>query len=196
VTTRTRILASCAALLAVFAVGRFSARAPDTTVDERAEETHHETATVEESAAVEAATTTTQAEAAHVEQTIGRIHVVYRERETRPDGSTLERELELDAETARLTAELKASRDEVARLEAAASRAEAREAASTRVEERRVETHNPLPDWRAGALVGVDLRGPGFVYGAQLERRILGPIYLTAGGLTNGTFVAGAGFEW
>ena len=165
-TTRTAILASCACLLVGIAIGRHNARAPDTIVDERAEETRHETATVEEAAAVEATTATTQAAAAHVDETRQRVHVVYRERETRPDGSTHERELELDAETARLTAELQASREEVARLEAAAARAEARETVATRVEERRVEIHDPLPSWIAGPMVGVDvdvehLRGAG-----------------------------------
>lgn len=185
-TTKTRVLASCAGLLVAFTIGRYSARAPDTIVDERAEETRHETAKVEESATVEATVAKAEAETARVEETRERIRVVFRERETRPDGSTHERELELDAETARLTAELAASREEVARLEAAAARAEAREILATRIDERRVEVHTPLPDWIAGPMLGVDVGGLRPVYGGMGAYRIGGPVHLGAWLTTTG----------
>lgn len=61
----------------------------------------------------------------------------------------------------------------------------------------RTVTEYRRPDWRLTALVGVQLRiapstslfGP-VVYGGQLERRIVGPVYLGAWGLSSG--VAGA----
>jgi len=185
-TTRTRVLLASAGLLAAFAAGRYSARSPDTIVDERAQETRQEAETVQASATVAAETTSAQAETARVETATKRVRIVVREKETRPDGGTFERELELDAETARLTSELQASREEVARLEAAAARAEARETLATRVDERRVEVHTPLPDWIAGPLLGVDVGGLRPVYGGMGAYRIGGPVHLGAWLTTTG----------
>lgn len=52
-------------------------------------------------------------------------------------------------------------------------------------------TTSQRPSWRAGALVGLQLRelrlppGP-LLYGAHVERRVLGPLWLGAWGLSSG----------
>lgn len=61
-----------------------------------------------------------------------------------------------------------------------------------RKEERAIETTKvvertlPRPDWRVGALVGMDLRTGSVGYGGAVERRILGPVSAGAWGLSSG----------
>lgn len=187
----TRILLVSAGLLTAFAAGRISGRQPDTIVDERAQETRQATETVQASSSVEAEATTAQAETARVETATQRVRIVYRDREVRADGSSHERELEVDAETARVVAELEASKAEVARLRAQASQEEHREVLEVRAEERRLETHDPLPNWIAGPMVGVDVGGLRPVYGAMGANRIAGPFHLGAWLTTTGTDLQG-----
>ena len=174
---RTAILASCACLLGGIAIGRHTARAPDTIVDERAQETRQEAETVETSATVEA----------HVEEARAEERVIVRERVVYREGpvQVVEREVEASSSTAAA----------VATVQAQEVRVEVREVEVVREVERRVEVHTPLPDWRVGALVGVDLRA-GFVYGGEVQYRIAGPVYVGAGALTSGTIVAALGFEF
>src|SRR5690606_36221206 len=73
--------------------------------------------------------------------------------------------------------------------------------AETRVEVREVEVvrevegfreiGTPLPDWRIGAMIGVDLSNPGPAYGLQVERRSFGPIYVGAWGMSTGAIGIG-----
>lgn len=155
-----------AGLAIAFAAGRFSARQPDETLAIAEMQEVQETKEVEE----------TTSEERTEERQEERIRIVYRDRWRTPDGAERETELALDAETAR------AILDE-ARVE-------------TRVEERVVEVvrevevfreiRTPLPDWRVGAMIGVDLSSPGPAYGLQVERRILGPIHVGAWGMSTG----------
>lgn len=155
-----------AGLAIAFAAGRFSARQPDETLAIAEVQEVQETKDVEE----------TTFEERTEERQEERIRIVYRDRWRTPDGAERETELELDAETAQ------AILDE-ARVE-------------TRVEERVVEVvrevevlreiRTPLPDWRVGAMIGVDLSSPGPAYGLQVERRILGPIHVGAWGMSTG----------
>lgn len=155
-----------AGLAIAFAAGRFSARQPDETIAIAEVQEVQETKEVEE----------TTFEERTEERQEERIRIVYRDRWRTPDGAERETELELDAETAQ------AILDE-ARVE-------------TRVEERVVEVvrevevfreiRTPLPDWRVGGLVGLELDAGAPVYGLQLERRILGPIHVGAWAMTSG----------
>lgn len=48
------------------------------------------------------------------------------------------------------------------------------------------EVERVRPQWRIGALGGVDFRTRNLIYGAHIERRILGPLSLGAWGLSSG----------
>lgn len=52
------------------------------------------------------------------------------------------------------------------------------------------------PQWRVSGLAAVSPNTIGMVYGGQVERRILGPIYVGAFGLTNSTFGINLGIEF
>lgn len=52
------------------------------------------------------------------------------------------------------------------------------------------------PQWKVSGLAAVNPNTVGMVYGAQVERRILGPIYVGAFGLTNSTFGINLGIEF
>jgi hypothetical protein len=110
-----------------------------------------------------AAKTETRAETRHTVRT----------RVTRPDGTREER-----TETTRGV--------DVERREATAS-AQTVERERLVYRDREVKVERARPDWRAGALVGVDPFHPlsGFVYGATVERRVLGPVWLGAWGLSS-----------
>lgn len=56
------------------------------------------------------------------------------------------------------------------------------------------ETRVSEPDWRVGGMVG--LSGVGTVYGGSIERRILGPVWLGAWGLSSGAFGVSVGVEF
>jgi len=159
-------LAILALLLVAFAAGRFTAPRP---------EEHLALVEREESSTTEEVADQLE-ERVEVEHQEERVRIVYRDRWRTPDGAERETELELDTETAR------AILDET-RVE-------------TRVEERAVEVvrevevfreiRTPLPDWRVGGLVGLELDAGAPVYGLQLERRLLGPIHVGAWGLSSG----------
>ena len=160
------LLLFAAGLALAFALGRFSARAPDERLEVAEVQEVQETKEVEE----------TTSEERTEERQEERIRIVYRDRWRTPEGVERETELELDVETARELLE------------------EAR--GETRVETREVEVEvsrdliheirTPLPDWRVGVMIGVDLSSPGPAYGLQVERRILGPIHVGAWGMSTG----------
>lgn len=184
----TRWLLACAVCLLVgLAVGRYTAAPPK---EERREQTVENIASSEQidETGSEAVTVEAKEEAtAKVEATTERVRIVYREREEKPDGSTRERELELDAELAHLVAEARSSREEITRLEAEVARLEARELAVERREDLFLKVEAPLPTWRFGAVGGLDIPAAALVYGGSLERRIWGPVYVGATVLSNGT---------
>jgi len=155
-----------AGLALAFALGRFSARAPDERIQVAEVEEVQEREAVEE---VKEETTRTEVEEE-------RIRIVYRDRWRTPEGVERETELELDADAARSVLE-------EARAE---TRVEVREVEVVREAEVFREIRTPLPDWRVGAMIGVDLSGPGPAYGLQVERRIFGPIYVGAWGMSTG----------
>lgn len=74
--------------------------------------------------------------------------------------------------------------------------------------EKLVEVSKPAPDWRVAPLVGVNipelpslLTGPydplrHTTFGVAVERRILGPVALSAFGLTSGQVGLGVSFEF
>ena len=178
-------LAGLVALAVGIAIGRWSAPTQTVTVDERAEETVTAVATTT-SSATETAVVTAAAETDRQEE-----RVIYRDRWYRIDGS-LERESEVESSQA-IERRTEQSAGHVHREEQEA-RVEIVEV--MRIEERRVEVTTPAPDWRASALVGLEVRGGELVYGAQLERRILGPISVGAWGLSSGAAGVSAGFAW
>lgn len=167
-TTRTWLLACAGCAVMGLAVGRASSPPPDTIATETARENQEATERVEATATV----VTQVDERASEERVVVRERVVYRE------GPVQERTREVDYSSAEAAA--------VAHQRAEEIRVEVREVEVERLVERRVEVQTPLPDWRVGAMVGVDLGGPSVAYGAQIERRILGPIYVGAWGLSNG----------
>lgn len=191
-TTSRWLLACAGCLVAGAAAGAHFSRQPDTIATETATERVEEGVKEEATAEVQAETTTQASGAAKVEATTDRVRIVYRERA--PDGGS--RELEVEADSSRLALELQASRDESATLRAELAEARSQVRVEVREVERRVEVRDPLPDWRVGGLVGVDLRGPGLAYGAELQRRILGPVYMGAGYLSTGVPFIQGGFEF
>jgi hypothetical protein len=97
--------------------------------------------------------------------------IVYVERTTSPDGTTVEKRSERETERAEL------ARDTEHRTD-------------TRAETSKVTTSRP--DWRVGVLAGaawtppaLTIAGP-LVLGVQVERRIIGPVSLGAWGSTQG----------
>src|SRR5690606_10086407 len=120
------LLLFAAGLALAFALGRFSARAPD----ERLEVAEVEE--VQEREEVEETTSEERTEEHHEE----RIRIVYRDRWRTPDGVERETELELDADTARSVLE-------EARVE---TRVEVREVDVVREVEVFREIRTPLPD--------------------------------------------------
>ena len=176
------------------AVGRYTARSPDVALHEAASETIAEQTTQEAAATVEATTAATEATAATVTQASERV-VVRRVVEYR-DGPVARETDEVEAESSRLAMELQASRKEASTLRAELAEARASVRTEAREVERRVEVHSPLPDWRVGGLVGLSLRGgPEPAFGAEVQRRILGPVYLQAWGLNTGAAGVGVGLE-
>ncbi len=105
-----------------------------------------------------------------------RVRIVYRDRWRTPEGAERETELEIDAETARELLE-------EARVE---TRVETREVEVEVVRDLVHEIRTPLPDWRVGGLIGMDLTHGAPVYGLQIERRIIGPLHVGAWGLASG----------
>lgn len=195
--TSPRALTLCAACLVVgLALGRYTA-AP-------AEETHHEAAS--EEIAVETSETTEATEIVQheaedaaterTEATTERVRVVWRERIVQPDGATEEREMELDAEVARLVHEAEAARREVARLEAQLAHQTTETVEVVREVEVVRQVRAPLPDWRLSGMVGLDIPGGHAVYGGSVERRILGPIHVGAWGLSTGALGVSAGVSF
>jgi hypothetical protein len=49
------------------------------------------------------------------------------------------------------------------------------------------------PDWSVRGLAGVDLRSKAFTYGAAVERRVVGPVWLGAWALSSGVVGASVG---
>jgi hypothetical protein len=56
---------------------------------------------------------------------------------------------------------------------------------STSISESKTTIENIKPQWRLGALAGIEVTSSDFIYGAQVERRVLGPFFMGAWGLTN-----------
>lgn len=101
--------------------------------------------------------------------------VVERTRVEHPDGTKIEHEVER-AEVATTSSEASSSstdRQAAAQLEAS------RETA--------IKVDPARPQWRAGALVGLELLELRLVVGGLVERRILGPVSVGAWGLSSGS---------
>lgn len=178
-----------------YAAGSYRARTPDVALHEAAMETIAVAETQDTAATVEATTATQEAQAATVTQATERV-VVRRVVEYR-DGPVAREVDEVEAEFSRLAVELQASRDESSRLRLELAEARASVRTEAREVERRVEVHSPLPDWRVGGLVGLSLRGgPEPAFGLELQRRILGPVYVQAWGLNTGAAGVGVGLEF
>lgn len=195
-TPRWSHLLILAAIVGAYALGRHSVRAP--------EETHQEH--VQEEIAVQASETTGATEIAEhaateeaterIEAATERIRVVYRDRWRSPEGEERETELELDAETARLLHEAEARREEVASLRAQLAAQRSSQALLQASLDLRRELRPSLPDWRVGGLVGIDLGERAPTFGLQVERRILGPVFLGIGGLSSGQVWGGVSGEF
>lgn len=160
------LLLFAAGLALAFALGRFSARAPDERLEVAEVQEVQETKEVEE----------TTSEERTEERQEERIRIVYRDRWRTPEGVERETELELDADTARSVLE-------EARIE---TRVEVREVEVVRELEVERIVRTPLPDWRVSGMVGLEIDRVAPVYGLQVERRILGPIHLGVWGLSAG----------
>ncbi len=135
------------AALACFAIGRYSAAGPDVREVERI---------VYKDRVVEKIVEVKVKQAAEVK-------IVYREKTTKPDGTTVERTAErTDTKT-----------DEKTNTKTDSERI----AEGMRDVERIVVAHKP--DWRVGALIGADVAfnplAASLLAGAQVERRIAGP---------------------
>lgn len=168
---------ACVALLLAFAAGWAAHPDPDIRIDERGREAAT-VQTVEVYGSAQEWVTRRE-----LDQRRDEVRVVYRER--LPDGT--ERSLER-TETS----------DHRHEQEADAGHREEQAAKVERVEvvrevERRVEVSTPAPDWRIAGLVGYD---GGVVYGASVDRRILGPITVGAWGLSSGSVGASVGIVW
>lgn len=108
--------------------------------------------------------------------------IVYRDRLIEKDGTRHEREIETTATDTQAHE----------RATAAAERVVTRDV--VRDVEKRVEVQAPQPQWRVGALAGFDVRnarllsrGPGPpIFGALIERRVIGPVSVGAWGLHTG----------
>lgn len=195
-TPRWSHLLIVAAIVGAYALGRHTARPAEETHEEVREDqiavTTNETTEAEEiaeHAVTEEATERTEA-------TTERIRIVYRERIVQADGATEEREVELDAETARLLHEVEARREEVATLRALLASERSSAALIQASLDLRRELRPSLPNWRVGGLVGVDLGGLSPTYGGQVERRIIGPVYVGAWGLSSGQGGLSVGVEF
>lgn len=169
-------LAILALFVIAFVLGRFSARTPD----EHLEVVETKEESVVEEVEEEVVEETTE------ERVEERVRIVYRDRWRSPAGEERETEVELDAEAARFL-------EQAARVE---TRVELREVEIVREVEVDRFVRTPLPDWRVGALIGVDLSSPGPAYGLTVERRILGPIHVGAWGLSTGPVGISVGAEW
>lgn len=118
-----------------------------------------------------------------------RVRVVYRDRIVRPDGTREEREVERD-ESASSSATVAAKVREVERVVY-------RDREVVKV----VESARPL--WRVSLLAGVDLPrlhhpqllGP-IAFGAQVERRLIGPAFVGAYALSSGQGGVTVGVEF
>jgi hypothetical protein len=92
--------------------------------------------------------------------------VVTRSREiSRPDGTKIVRVVTVDKSVSRESGKL--------------------EATITRTEEKTEE--RSAPQWNVRAMAGITFGDAAPVYGAGVDRRILGPIFLGAYGFSNGT---------
>jgi hypothetical protein len=101
-----------------------------------------------------------------------RDHVILRNIVTQPDGTIIDHSVE--AEHAVTTTQVNAE--------------EKHEASSQTTEKATTHVESPKrPDWRVGALVGVQPRVPlEPLYGALVERRVLGPVSVGAWGVYRG----------
>lgn len=121
----------------------------------------------------------------------GETRVVVRDRVVTPDGTVREHEEERTDTKTDTRTDTKENREIVREVRV--------------VEERLVEkVIDRRADWRAGALVGIDLNpawqpipnaGP-LTLGAHVEYRILGPVWVGAWGLHTGVAGASLGFEF
>lgn len=60
-----------------------------------------------------------------------------------------------------------------------------------------IVTENNKSQWKAHALIGADIKDVSrLLYGAQIERRVLGNLSIGAWGLTNQTVGVSVGFEF
>jgi hypothetical protein len=160
-------LVAAVALAAGFLLGRTSA--PERVELQQVERVRVEWRERETSAAVSVGT---QSKATRRE--------VRRSRVTTPDGTVREREVEREVDE-----QHQAHAEQRLQLRDASGTAEAHR-------ELRQVTSTARSTWRAGALVGLQLQAlkvpPGpLVYGAHVERRVLGPLWLGAWGLSSRT---------
>lgn len=184
------------AVVGAYAAGRYTSRPAEETHEEVREDqiavTTNEATEAEEIA--EHAVTEEATE--RTEVATERIRVVYRDRWRSPEGEDRETEMELDVETGHLLREAEARREEVASLRALLA-SERSSAALLRASlDLSRELRPSLPNWRVGGLVGVDLSGPSPAYGGQVERRIIGPVYVGAWGLSSGQAGLSVGVEF
>lgn len=112
--------------------------------------------------------------------------VVYRTRIVKPDGTELETSREEESVSVEERAEVEHVRSEDLV-------ADARRTAS--IEQ---ITERALPDWRVGVLVAADVRrlAEAPVFGAHVQRRILGPVHAGAFFLSSGHFGASVSAEF
>lgn len=122
-----------------------------------------------------------------VEASRSTVKMAKREAIAFPDGTRHESEMTLEAtaEQMRQVVAERGARQEQAAVELSAE--------SSSEMARPVTVSAPEHDLRIAGLVGYD---DGVLYGAAVDRRILGPVTLGAWGLSSGTVGVGVGVSW
>lgn len=169
-----KLLALVAALLAAFAVGRYTTPVASTestvTVKESVRSDTEETSTFDETTKTESTSTTTTT--IHISRPDGTEISIVREEQV-DEASTTEKK-----ETAHSTGETVTER---------------------KVVERTVERLVPQPNWRVGLSVGTPVLAPQTIIGVEVDRRVVGPLHLGVRAYSDGV-VGGAvkltGQDW
>lgn len=167
----------CAGLLAAFSLGRYTAKAPQETVQAASQEEIAAQATETTASETIADHSATQEAVERTEAVTERVRVVYRERRTTPDGATEERSLEVDAETARLLREVEESRAEVASLRAQLAERQTLDLGLTASHTLDRQVSAP-PTWMVGLTAIYDTGLGRTAIGPQTTFRLAGPLHL------------------
>jgi hypothetical protein len=123
-------------------------------------------------------------------------HIVYRDREVKVAAKTETRAAQTHTVRTRVT-KPDGTKTETLTVDRGEQVAKAETTHTTKTadraetHERKTVTERRDPEWRVSGLVGLDVRhiltpGP-LVYGAAVEHRLFGPVWVGAWGLTNGT---------